>query len=434
MKVVRLLMGLTLAAILLAQCTKNDLTDDMQEPALKGAELSGMYTITVENVSTSYDYFESGVQPVPEGKTSPGPALPGESYQFSFHAGPQHRLSVGTMYGWSNDGFFAFEDVGISLYNGDNPVTGDITSMVQLWDAGTEVNQEPGADNPHDGANVTDGMVRLMSVVNDGFDYGSVETNLKVTLSYDGNSRFTVTVDNLEESKTPISPVVWVVHYANQKPLFTEGEMDYGHGLEDVAESGNPESLGSYLDMHSGYVSPIAPVLWVLHNKKDNPIFTKGMADYNSGLEILAETGNPEPLYQSLMTAGYETGFEAMPAGSAMNGPVFAGQKYVFTIEGEVGQSLSIATMLGASNDVFFSTGDKGIKLSNGKAGKDITHFIELYDAGTEVNEYPGAKGPVDAEEDGVVQPLKDVNDGFSWPEASQVIRVTVKQTSENTY
>ncbi len=72
-------------------------------------------------------------------------------------------------------------------------------------------------------------------------------------------------------------------------------------------------------------------------------------------------------------------------------GPIFPGQKYVFTIEGHVGQSLSIASMLGASNDEFFSSGDEGIKLSNGAAEKDITHFVEIYDAGTEINEYPGA-------------------------------------------
>ena len=65
------------------------------------------------------------------------------------------------------------------------------------------------------------------------------------------------------------------------------------------------------------------------------------------------------------------------------------------------GQSLSIASMLGASNDIFFSTGDEGIKLSNGDDPKDLTHFIELYDAGTEVNEYPGAQTQANTVEGG---------------------------------
>ena len=97
----------------------------------------------------------------------------------------------------------------------------------------------------------------------------------------------------------------------------------------------------------------------------------------------------------------------------------------MFTIEGHVGQSLSIASMLGASNDIFFSFGDEGIKLDNGVAEKDLTHFVELYDAGTEVNEYPGAQTHADVEEGGNVRML---DDGFPWPDASQVIKVTIRK------
>ncbi len=76
---------------------------------------------------------------------------------------------------------------------------------------------------------------------------------------------------------TPLSPVAWVVHSEGQHPIFTEGTLDYGDGLEYVAEMGDPTLLGEYLKSHSGYVSPVAPVLWVLHDKKDMPIFTEGM-------------------------------------------------------------------------------------------------------------------------------------------------------------
>jgi hypothetical protein len=107
------------------------------------------------------------------------------------------------------------------------------------------------------------------------------------------------------------------------------------------------------------------------------------------------------------------------------SGPLFPGQKYMLTIDGQVGQSLSIASMLGASNDIFFSTGDEGIKLSNGEAGKDLTHFIELYDAGTEVNEYPGAQTQANTVENGNVRKLSD---GLPWPTASQVIKVTISK------
>ncbi|WP_339740246.1 spondin domain-containing protein [uncultured Sunxiuqinia sp.] len=423
MKDLRLLLIATLVAFTFAQCQK-EMNDELADNSLKKASVSGTYTVMVENVSVDYDYFEAGAVSIPEGESSAGPAFPGHSFTFSFHAGPNHRLSFATMYGLSNDGFYAPGEGGISLYSGGSPVTGDITSEIMLWDAGTQVNQMPGPSNPHNGAD-ENGVVMKMADVADGYDYGTVATNLMASLSYDGNSMFTLTIEVLAGSTTAISPVAWVVHYDDQTPIFEEGVAEYEKGLEDLAETGSAGPLAHFLTSNSGYVSPVAPVLWVLHDKKDLPIFTEAMPDYGDGLETLAETGNPEPLYHSLMTTGYETGFQATREGGLGDGPLFPGQMYKFIVEGRVGQSLSIASMLGASNDIFFSTGDKGIKLSNGAAEKDLTHFIELYDAGTEVNEYPGAQTQANIVEDGAVRLL---DDGLPWPDASQVIKVTIKK------
>ncbi len=424
MKILQLTIILALTAAMFTQCKDEFQDDEFVAGDLKSASVpSGTYTVTVENVSIDYPFFEAGATSIPVGASEAGPALPGQSFKFSFHAGPNHKLSFATMYGLSNDGFYASGEGGISLYSGETPVTGDITSEITLWDAGTEVNQEPGPGNMHDGAD-ENGVVMNMMDVGDGYDYGTVATNLKVMLEYDGNSMFTVTIDNLAGSTTGISPVAWVVHSDGQTPLFEEGVADYGKGLEELAETGNASPLGQYLSTNSGYVSPVAPVLWVLHDKKDFPIFTEGASDYGKGLETLAETGNPGPLSNSLMDAGYETGFQATRT-DGTGGPLFPGQMYKFTIEGKVGQSLSLASMLGASNDIFFSTGDEGLKLSNGVAEIDLTHFIELYDAGTEVNEYPGAQTHADTEENGVVRQL---DDGLPWPAASQVIKVTIQK------
>ena len=291
-----------------------------------------------------------------------------------------------------------------------------------LWDAGTEVNQMPGAANKHDGADEND-SVQLMSAVGDGFDYGSVATNLKVTLDYMGNSLFTVTVENLAGSTTAISPVAWVVH-TTPNPLFEAGKQDYGKGLEDIAESGNTSILGPYLAMNSGYVSPVAPVLWILNDKHDKPLFTLGNPDYGKGLEALAETGNPEPLSQSLLAQGYTAGFQATHVDGG-TGPALPGQMFRFSVDAQPGQTLNLACMLGASNDIFFSFGEDGINLSNGVAAKNLTHFIELYDAGTEVNEYPGAQTQANTVENGVVRLL---NDSLPWPKADQVIKVTISK------
>ncbi len=385
MKLFRFVFSLALVSLIFTQCKK----DGFDEPALKSGKLpdvvpSKMYTVTVENVSTPYMFFESGVASIPEGASKPGPAHPGESFKFSFHAGPSHKLSFATMYGFSNDGFYAPDGNGISLYdNNKNPVTGDITSQVMLWDAGTEMNQTPGAGNMHDGAD-TDDNVQLMSVADTDptHDYGMVSTNLKVTLEYDGDHMFTVTIDNLETTTTGISPVAWVVH-TTANPLFEAGMKDYGKGLENVAESGDTGALGKYLAWNSGYVSPIAPMLWVVHEKGDMPIFTKDSPDRWEGLKTLAETGDPGELYNSLMNS-----YNAGTGGS----PIHPGQSYSFSFDAKPNQYLSIASMLGNSNDEFFAFGDTGIKLTFGNDPKDITSEVMLYDAGTSVNQYPGTK------------------------------------------
>ena len=416
MKVLKLMLGMALVALVLTQCKKEILVDDVSDSAMKKADKTptGTYTVTVENVSVPYDYFEAGSEFGVSGGDETPPAHPGETIIIQFHAGVKHKLSFASMYGASNDMFYAPGDGGLSLFTAGVPLEGDITGMIGLWDAGTEVNGSGSPGTPESKP------VELVP---------SAENNIQVLLAYDGSSMFTLTIHVLPGSATPLSPVAWVVHSDGQKPLFTEGALDYGNGLEALAEMGDAGPLGEYLKMHSGYVSPVAPVLWVLHEKKDHPIFMHGATDYGMGLELLAETGNPGDLYNSLIAAGYETGVQAIPDGGAAPGPIFPGQKFVFTFEGHVGQSLSIASMLGASNDEFFSTGDEGIKLSNGVAEKDITHFFEIYDAGTEVNEYPGAGyhqgGPEGPDEMGNVRVL---DDEFMWPDASKVIKVTIKK------
>lgn len=121
----------------------------------------------------------------PVGEAGPGPATPGKSYRFTFNASPGHRLSFATMYVQSNDAFFAPSDGGLELFDGATPVTGDLTSRIMLWDAGTEVNQQPGVGpdqaprqaGPDTGASESAG-VELISV-RDSFTYGNA---LQVTI------------------------------------------------------------------------------------------------------------------------------------------------------------------------------------------------------------------------------------------------------------
>ena len=75
----------------------------------------------------------------------PGPAQPGQAFEFAVSAKPGDRLSFATMFGTSNDWFFGTPPAGIPLFGADGqPMGGDVTDMLSLYDAGTEIDQEPG--------------------------------------------------------------------------------------------------------------------------------------------------------------------------------------------------------------------------------------------------------------------------------------------------
>jgi hypothetical protein len=131
---------------------------------------------------------DSGVFNTPDGATDPGPALPGSSYSFSFEASPGDRLSFASMFVQSNDLFFAPAADGLALFDSnDDPIDGDITEMVMLWDAGTEVNEAPGL-GPNQaprqsGPDTGDDEGGNVMLVDDGYSYGLSTTLLRVTVT-----------------------------------------------------------------------------------------------------------------------------------------------------------------------------------------------------------------------------------------------------------
>jgi hypothetical protein len=98
-----------------------------------------------ESLSVRQDVAGSGVFANIVGASSPSPAFPGQSYEFEINARPGYSLSLATMYIQSNDLFIAFGDAGLELFNGTTPISGDVSGQLQLWDAGTEVNEIDGA-------------------------------------------------------------------------------------------------------------------------------------------------------------------------------------------------------------------------------------------------------------------------------------------------
>ncbi|MFN0119459.1 MAG: spondin domain-containing protein [Blastocatellia bacterium] len=98
----------------------------------------------VDYLMGHHSEMQHGVFNMPAGAETPGPIGPGGVYEFSFNATPGMKLSLVTMFGQSNDWFYASEPGGIKLFNNDKPLSGDITSNFILWDAGTEKDEEPG--------------------------------------------------------------------------------------------------------------------------------------------------------------------------------------------------------------------------------------------------------------------------------------------------
>jgi hypothetical protein len=398
---------------------------------------SSMFKVSIENVMENKDFLYTGVFNTPVGATDPGGAGPGNMYRFSFEAGPGTKLSFATMFVKSNDLFYAPSGEGIELFSGGLALAGDITSQIMLYDAGTEVNEEPGTGpnqplNGGDAGIVENGTVKEISDVMDGFTYPAVSENIMVNIENDGATGFTLTISNLAGSSTPIAPGVWVVHTADN-PLFEVGMADYGSGLKELAEGGDPSVLATHLDMNSGYVSPLAPGAWAVHSSSVMPIFMIGNPDLGEGLEDLAENGDPTALAASFLGKSGITSSGAFntPVGASGPGALLPGNTYEFTFEAEEGEHLSFATMLVHSNDLFYSPSETGIPLYTGGSplSGNITSNIMLYDAGTEVNELPGVGFHQPARLNGGVDEngnVTIVNDGFTYPAVSSVVKITI--------
>jgi hypothetical protein len=123
----------------------------------------------------------------PVGAAMPGPVTPGAAFEFEVSATPGAHLFITFMFGQSNDLFFGNEK-GIDLFGKDGmPLSGDVTAQFGLWDAGTEVNEEPGIgpnQAPRQKKENT-GMSEKKKVgpVKDGFSYPATTDVLRITIT-----------------------------------------------------------------------------------------------------------------------------------------------------------------------------------------------------------------------------------------------------------
>jgi hypothetical protein len=367
----------------------------IQSPTTASAEEGKQkFTVSVDNVA-HFAYTDSGVFNTPTGSGGPGPLLPGQRYEWRFNAHPGERLSFATMFVQSNDWFFAPDEMGIPLFNaGGSQASGDVTHYVKLWDAGTEGDQVPGegADQAPRQSGADSGPADPTDQVRQVLTAGLPPVNelVRVTIDALGNGRFALRISNISGSSsfpTPLAPGVGVVHSA-PAPLFINGAADWGLGLEALAEDGDPSSLSAVLQTRTGVNTPIAPIAWAVHQSA-NPLFAVGHRA-SAGLESLAEDGSPAALVASLGDSN--SGAAVVGRGSSGPGPIFGPQgNYSFEIMAAPGDDLSLAFMFVQSNDWFYGVNRLPLFDAAGdpRSG-DLTHYVTLYDAGTEVDQTPG--------------------------------------------
>ncbi len=409
---------------------------------------STRFRVRVENQGPAFTLAQSGAFAVPVDATDPGPIGPGGAYEMTFLGAPGQRFSFATMFVPSNDLFYGPDGEGIALFDAEGaPVTGDVTTQVDLWDAGTEVDQEPGtgADqvqrSPGTGAIDPNTNVRLAE---DAFgNLPEVTDVIQVTLAAEdlGNYwQFTARIENVSTPTTlstttdmqavPLSPGVYAVH-AGSDPLFTVGAPDRGEGLEAIAEDGTPTDLAAALDAVTGITLVASPGVWAV-TEEGTDLFKLGEADRGDGLEAIAEDGMPGALAAAVGDALPGAGVFNTPTGADAPGPIAPGGAYEFEVEGLPGQYLHVITMFVPSNDWLFTFPQVGLELFDGAdpVSGDVSDSLFTIDLGTEVDQPVGfgldqvqfQAGP----DTGAADPNPTIRVVTDQPAASSILRVTV--------
>lgn len=399
-------------------------------------------TITIENVLDGKPLVESGKF---QGTGTPPVILPGQSTSFSFSAAKNQRISFATMYGWSNDLFFAPANPGIRLYNDDgSPITGDVSSQIKLWDNGTRINQTPGAAVAHPGtAETTPKTIKEVDGMDDyGNTYLAASQLMEASLAYNGNSLFTLTIKNKSggtPNETPFSPGVWAISYVAAgnlllpEPIYSSGKLT-ANGLTNIAEAGDNSVMSTYLTGLTGIFTPLSPVLVVVYNGGTNPFYKEGEKDRGEGLKELAQKGNADILAASMkLKPGVKAVYVLKEATTTVLLPRFgdgSGGKVSQLLSLTKGDRVAIATMYGFSNDWFFATTGNGWVVDQ---KGNLSASIGLFDDGTALNQFPGAGitqfnlAGTPLNESKPIQAVPNPNAFTTLPAISNIIKVTLQ-------
>jgi hypothetical protein len=301
--------------------------------------------------------MSKGIFDTPAGDEKKGPATPGKKFVFTVDASAASpNLSFATMYGQSNDWFFAPGAAGVPLFDaaGQPLPERDVTDLISVWNVGSEVDQMPGMgpdQGPRQAAPNTGALEGVLAPYTDSTRaFPGALKIAKVTVAATDDGGFAITVNNISGPTssivTGISPVFYAVHDASWA-LFQDG-VAATPGLEHLAEDGNAGALATE---HMGA----------------NGTSVVGAATIRDGAS--APGGAP-------------------PGGS-----------FTFRVKPDANHRyLSIASMVGESNDAFLAFSKSGVALLD-EAGAprpladitdDFARQLTVWDAGTEANEVPG--------------------------------------------
>lgn len=417
-----ILSALIAATIGLTSCSSDD--NEVLEQLEETPDVATTFRITIKNAINYLAVKRIGDAPL---------TTTGQTFEVSFKATKGTYLSFANMFAQSNDWFFGTQTQGIKLWDGDTPKTGDISSYVKVYDAGSEQDEAflsdfpntiytaPNQSAPNSGPADSDNLVR---------DTGrNILNYMSAYLSYDDSNKYftlTITKANREALHNPgfVTPGILVVH-TQDHPLYEVGAPLKPNGFESLAEDGTPAAIydwftktgntGAPLRLSSSW-SVLSPGVAYVHNGDQSPLFTNGAPITTAnGLEELAEDGDPSITYSYLNSLENVTAVRN-------NTPAKPGESLTFEIEALPGQRLNFATMFISSNDWFISNNQAGIELFNEDGSVKSEFNINknyLYDSGTEEDQAVGfgngqpmnGNANVSDDADNTVRRVKALND-----------------------
>ncbi|MFO7564869.1 MAG: spondin domain-containing protein [Enhygromyxa sp.] len=423
------------------------------------------FVVSVTNLTPQESLFDTGHFDTPDTEVRPGALGPGQSYRFDVVVWPGAQLQVITMLLESNDAFVAFPPGGVALWTPTGePIEGNRTRDLMLFDAGTERNEplgvgpsQPLRQPAPDTGEPEHGRITVISAAKDGASTGpegvefpGITEFVELHVVHLGGPDFRVVIRNVsprdllgrgstggEEGSGPalLSPGVFTVQPAARK-LFEVGERASPQ-LERLVEDGEHGPLAEQLEFVRGVSSPLSGVVWAVHDGEVGLFATGSQA--SAGLERLVEDGRPQLLLEQLEQledAGEIERHGLAPADGAVIEP---GATVEFRFHASPGAHLDFVTGYLAANDKFVAGRSTGVPLFDERGEPrtgELDWALGLFDAGTEVDEPPGlganqferqsrrnGGGP---DENGLVREVHGEWMGTTYPRAEQIVSVRV--------